>query len=75
MRRIPVTLIVHTFQEIYDDAWSDDSIKFFVEENHCLTNVISDIQKDIDASPGTCGLCAHAEARIGHIPFKSIPRE
>jgi hypothetical protein len=76
-KRVDVTLIIHTYEDVPAD-WDDASIRFWVVENHCLGNYLTQIQQDeakakegmgLHDDTGICQLCSFAEARVGHLPF------
>ena len=71
-RRVPVTVVFHLYETIQED-WEDGG-RFFVEENHYVSNYVTEMHKDIEAQPDVCSLCDHAKAYLGHIPFDDIRR-
>lgn len=73
MKRIPVTLVLHTHEDVPDD-WDGGDIAFFVEENHCNDNYVMAIHREIEANPGYCQTCHRSEAFVGHIPFSEIAK-
>jgi hypothetical protein len=71
MKRVPVTLVLHLHEEVPDD-WDEDSVQFFIEENHCNDNYVLALGREMDARPGVCHTCARSEAFVGHIPLAKI---
>ena len=78
-KRVDVTLVIHTYEDVPED-WDEGNIAFWVEENHCLGNYLTQIQDDekeakkraglpAESSAGICQLCGFAEAYVGHLPF------
>ena len=76
-KRVDVTLVIHTYEDVPED-WDDDSIHFYIEENHCHGNYLTRIRRDEDdaakrqglpESSGVCQLCSFSEAYVGHLPF------
>lgn len=78
-KRVDVTLVIHTYEDVPED-WNEDSIRFYIEENHCLGNYLTAIQADeaeaeknagipADSSAGICQICSFARAYVGHLPF------
>ena len=76
-KRVDVTLVIHTYEDVPED-WDDGDITFWVEQNHCLGNYLTQIQDDEEAEAkrsgveepaGVCQLCSFAEAYVGHLPF------
>ena len=65
-KRVPVTLIIHTYEDVPEN-WTDEDARFFVEENHCLGNYITREAEDIEAKPDECNLCFRAKALLGHV--------
>lgn len=76
-KRVDVTLVIHTYEYVPED-WDDGQTRFYVEENHCLGNYLTQIQDDekraaeeagVKEPAGICQLCSFAEAYVGHKPF------
>lgn len=78
-KRVDVTIVIHTYEDVPEE-WDEESIRFWVEENHCLGNYLTQIQDDEeaakvgaglspDSSAGICQLCSFAEGYVGHLPF------
>lgn len=85
-KRVDVTLVIHTYEDVPED-WGESDVRFFIEDNHCLGNYLAQIRNDeqeaknragIPAESGIeiCQLCSFAEAYVGHLPFpKKAERE
>lgn len=75
-KRVDVTLVIHTYEDVPEE-WDEDNIRFWVEENHCLGNYLTQIQADEEAAKppglhettGVCQLCSFAKAYVGHLPL------
>ena len=74
---VPVTLTIRVYETVPED-WDEESIRFFVEENHCIGNYLDDIARraeqacerlGVEPPVGVCQVCSYAEARVGHYPF------
>lgn len=72
MKKIPVTLMIHTYYEIPDDA-SEDNIQYFIEEKMCNQELFELISKEIVTLPeGICCLCSKSQSFFGHINFEKF---
>jgi len=76
-KRVEVTLVIHTYDDVPED-WTDEDIKFRVEENKCVGNYFQHILDDEEAASdrlglpegsGVCQACNFTEAYVGHLPF------
>lgn len=76
-KRVDVTLVIHTYEHVPED-WDEGTIRFYIEENHCLGNYLTQIQEDeakaaeemgIKEPASVCLLCSNAEAYVGQLPF------
>jgi len=76
-KRVDVTLVIHTYEDVPAD-WDEESTLFWVEENHCLGNYLTQIQDDearaaeqsgVKEPASICQICSFAEAYVGHLPF------
>lgn len=41
-----------------------DLATFHFEENHCVGNLVDQLERERDAVPGECTLCGHAEVKL-----------
>ncbi len=50
----------------FNNTDDEDGVRFWIEENHCLSNVIDALAKDSeqDDKHHVCSLCASAEAKF-----------
>lgn len=64
-RRVPVTVVFHTWKDVPAE-WTDEDVRFYVQENHCLGNYITTEQHKMDANPGVCTVCSRGVALVGH---------
>jgi len=76
-KRIPVTLIIHTYEDLPEDR-DEQAVRFWIEEHHCKGNYLTQIQEDEERAArlaglkdpaSVCQLCGFAEAYVGHLPF------
>jgi hypothetical protein len=63
-KRVPITLVVYMTAVVPED-WDEDAQRFFVEENHCLNNLVEELARANAADPKHCTLCSHADAYLG----------
>lgn len=71
-KRVPITVILH----IYEDIYSDDEglTRFYIEEIHCLDNYIKVLAEEAKKNPNTCTTCYRGKAYVGHLPFSEIAK-
>jgi hypothetical protein len=76
-KRVDVTLVIHTYEDVPED-WDDASIRFYIEENHCLGNYLDRIRGDeeraakrqgVKEPASICQMCGFAKAYVGHLPM------
>lgn len=72
-KTVKFTVVYHLEEEVPDD-WDENSQQFYFEENHCLDNHVTAMNRKIEKDPGYCQTCPIGEAYIGHIPFAEIRR-
>jgi hypothetical protein len=65
-----ITVVFHMEYEVLDR--DEEQTQFFIEENHCIDNVVRELAQRIEDDPGYCQTCNLAEAYVGHIPFAAI---
>jgi hypothetical protein len=64
--KVPVTLWVNTFVEMSDDATPEQK-QFFVEENHCIDNIVISLANEIeDETHPHCHNCTRGGVILGH---------
>lgn len=60
-RRIKLRLTIDLEDEVPAD-WDDESARFYVDENHCLSNYILAEARRIEQDPKVCNVCTRAKA-------------
>lgn len=65
-----VTVVFHLEVDVLDR--DEDQTQFFIEENHCIDNLVRQLHEMLERNPGYCTTCPIAEAYVGHIPFDAI---
>jgi len=70
-KTVPVTVVLHLHEDVPED-WDDSDVRFWVEENHCISNYVIDLAKEEADQPGECHTCHRAEAFVGHVSFAGI---
>lgn len=62
--KIPIKLTIELDYEIYDgyENSGEDGIRFYLEENHCVENIIEFMYKNL--KEGSCHTCSHAEVKV-----------
>lgn len=62
--KVPIRLTLDIDYEIYD-GWKEsdpEAIRFFLEENHCVENIIRQLHEN--QVEGYCTTCSHAEVKL-----------
>jgi hypothetical protein len=61
--KVPIEFTIRIDIDVPDD-WDDDSVRFYVEENHCMDNYVEQVHREIEARPGVCHTCHRGSARV-----------
>lgn len=69
-RRVPITVVFHLYEDV--PAHWEDGGRFYIEENHCIDNYVTELAEDIERDANHCQTCNRANAYLGHIPFADI---
>ena len=66
-RRVDVTVVLHTWEDVPAE-WSDEDVRFYIEENHCKDNYVQRLAKEIEADQSHCHTCCKgARAYVGKV--------
>lgn len=73
--KIPITLVMHVEYEVSDND-DMESLKWYLEEEHCIDNVINFVHKKVQASDvnNECETCSYAKMFVGTAPMDEIGR-
>lgn len=58
---VNVALTIYVQNEVSDD-WSEDDIRFRIEEGYCNSNYINELAELI-GKDGACNICSRSEAK------------
>jgi hypothetical protein len=72
-KKVPITFWVNMEIELPDD-YTDENIKFYVEENHCIQNYIDQLSKEVEEARKSheCVLCGRGNAIVGEINIDKL---
>ena len=72
-KKVPITFWVNMEIEVPDD-YTDDALKFYVEENHCIMNYVHQLAEEVEKAEklGECVLCTKGNAIVGEINIDKL---
>lgn len=65
--KVPIKLTLDIDYDIGAGFEDDDTLQFYLEENHCVENIIRQLYEKLE--DGFCHTCSHATVKIQDRPL------